>query len=100
MENVTSCLPEAEGVAKKELIHALIKDIVTNALQNMGFEYPENDLNRFVRSATPASSRASSSTTTPASSQSSSNQASRFHSPSKGNKRRASSRSKQSWICQ
>ncbi|GBP83614.1 hypothetical protein EVAR_61228_1 [Eumeta japonica] len=81
------------GEAKKVLTHALIKDIVTKALQNMGYECPENDLDRFVPSATPASSRASSSTTTPASSQSSSSQTSRSHSPSKGNKRRASSRS-------
>ncbi|GBP03536.1 hypothetical protein EVAR_101861_1 [Eumeta japonica] len=93
MENASPCPPGVGGVAKNEVTHALIKDMVTKALQNMGYECPENDLDRFVRSATPESSRASSSTTTPASSQSSSSQTSRSHSLSEGNKRRASSRS-------
>ncbi|GBP83603.1 hypothetical protein EVAR_61217_1 [Eumeta japonica] len=96
MENSTSCPPEAGGVAKKEITHALIKEVVTKTLINMGYECPEKDLDKFVHSATSALNRASSSNSSSAASQSSRSQTSRSHSPSKGNKRRkrrASSRS-------
>ncbi|GBP55044.1 Nucleic-acid-binding protein from transposon X-element [Eumeta japonica] len=93
MEGATSCPSGAGRVVKKEVTHALIKDIVTKALQEMGYECPDTDLDRFVRSATPASSRASSSATSPTSSQTSSQNSTRSSSPSRRNKRRASSSS-------
>ncbi|GBP88818.1 hypothetical protein EVAR_57936_1 [Eumeta japonica] len=89
MEGATSCPSGAGGVVKKEVTHALIKDIVTKALQEMGYECPDTDLDRFVRSATPASSRASSSATSPASSQTSSQNSTRSSSPSRGKRRLA-----------
>ncbi|GBP80836.1 hypothetical protein EVAR_99931_1 [Eumeta japonica] len=90
MEDGSPCHLGAGGVPKTKVTHALIKDIATKALYDMGYECPEKDLDKFVRTATPASSRASSSTSTPATSQTSTSNSSRPHSPSKGNKRRAS----------
>ncbi|GBP32883.1 hypothetical protein EVAR_81673_1 [Eumeta japonica] len=52
-------------------------------------EYPENDIDKFVRTATPVSRRGSSSASSPVTSQNSS----RSHSPSKGNKKRRASSS-------
>ncbi|GBP30443.1 hypothetical protein EVAR_20896_1 [Eumeta japonica] len=86
MEGATSCLPGAGGIVKKQVIHAFIKDIVTKALQDMDYECPVNDLDRFVCTATPASSFV----TSPASSQASSHSSSRSSSPSKDASRAAS----------
>ncbi|GBO98595.1 Nucleic-acid-binding protein from transposon X-element [Eumeta japonica] len=91
MEDGSPCPTGAGGVPKGKITHALIKDIVAKALNDMGYECPEKDLNKFVRTATPTSSRASSSTTTPTTSQTTSASSSRSNSPSKRNKRRASS---------
>ncbi|GBP55083.1 hypothetical protein EVAR_46380_1 [Eumeta japonica] len=91
MEDGSSCPPGVGGVTKNQVTHTLIKDIVTYALTDMGYECPEKDLELFVRSATPSSSPTSSSTTTPASSQTSSHISSRSQSPSKGGKKRCAS---------
>ncbi|GBP00201.1 hypothetical protein EVAR_62519_1 [Eumeta japonica] len=96
MEGATSCPSGAGGVAKKQVTHALIKDIVTKALQDMGYECPDTDLDRFVRSATPSTSRASSSATSPASSQTSSENSTRSSSPSRKNKNKRRARSSSS----
>ncbi|GBP67662.1 Probable RNA-directed DNA polymerase from transposon BS [Eumeta japonica] len=85
----------ARGVVKKQVTHALIKDIVTKAFQDMGYECLDTDLDKFVRSVTPASSRASSSATSLASSQESRQSSIRSSSPSKDSKRRASSSSEE-----
>ncbi|GBP67632.1 Nucleic-acid-binding protein from transposon X-element [Eumeta japonica] len=87
MEDGSPCPTGAGGVPKAKITHALIKDIVAKALNDMGYECPKKDSNKFVRTATPTSSRTSSSTTTPTTSASSS----RSNSPSKRNKRRPSS---------
>ncbi|GBP60593.1 Nucleic-acid-binding protein from transposon X-element [Eumeta japonica] len=89
MEVNTSCPPGAGGVPKGPVTRALIKDIVSKSLSEMGYECPESELNKFVRTATPVASR----TITPVSSANSS----RAHSParkSKG-KRTASSSSEE-----
>ncbi|GBP55074.1 Nucleic-acid-binding protein from transposon X-element [Eumeta japonica] len=96
MEGATSCPSGAGGVAKKQVTHALIKDIVTKALQDMGYECPDTDLDRFVRSATPSTSRASSSATSPASSQTSSENTTRSSSPTRRNKNKRRARSSSS----
>ncbi|GBP36447.1 Nucleic-acid-binding protein from transposon X-element [Eumeta japonica] len=90
METNTSCPSGAGGVPKGPVTRALIKDILSKSLADMGYECPESDLDKFVRKTTPVSSRASSQATSPASSQNSS----RSHSPVKGkNKRKARSSS-------
>ncbi|GBP61638.1 hypothetical protein EVAR_43575_1 [Eumeta japonica] len=61
----------------------------------MSYECPDTDLDRLVRFANPASSRASSSATSPTSSQASSQSSTRSSFFSKGSKRYASSFSKQ-----
>ncbi|GBP35423.1 hypothetical protein EVAR_94874_1 [Eumeta japonica] len=91
MESATSYPSGTGGEVKKQVTHAFIKNIVTKALQDMGYECPDTDLVRFIRTATPASSRVSSTATSPASSQASSHSSTRSSSPSKENKRRASS---------
>ncbi|GBP77119.1 hypothetical protein EVAR_99364_1 [Eumeta japonica] len=63
----------AGGVPKGPVTRALIKDIVAKSLADMGYECPASDLDKFVRTATPVASRA----TTPVSSANSS----RNHSP-------------------
>ncbi|GBP89037.1 hypothetical protein EVAR_61701_1 [Eumeta japonica] len=50
MESGSPCSPGAGGVPKAQVTHALIKDIVSKALSDMGYECPEQDLNKFVRS--------------------------------------------------
>ncbi|GBP86545.1 hypothetical protein EVAR_69065_1 [Eumeta japonica] len=89
----------AGGVPKTKVTHALIKEIVSKALNEMSYECPDKDLNKFVRSVTPSSSRTTSSTSTPVTSQASSSNLSRSHSPTKGNKRRASSSSDNESAC-
>ncbi|GBP62136.1 hypothetical protein EVAR_46105_1 [Eumeta japonica] len=86
MDNATSCPPGAEGISKGPLTRALIKKVLAKSLAEMGYECPESELNKFVHTATPISSRASSNTASSASSQN----LSRSQCPSKGkNKRKA-----------
>ncbi|GBP67659.1 Probable RNA-directed DNA polymerase from transposon BS [Eumeta japonica] len=61
------------GVPKGPVTRALIKDIVAKSLSEMGYKCPETELDKFVKTATPVASRA----TTPASIANSS----RAHSP-------------------
>ncbi|GBP36137.1 hypothetical protein EVAR_4281_1 [Eumeta japonica] len=78
MEDATSCPPGAGGVAKKQVTHALIKDIVTKALQD---RMPRCQIPTWIDLFA----------TSPASSQVSSHTSIRSTSSSRGNKRRASS---------
>ncbi|GBP67655.1 hypothetical protein EVAR_98710_1 [Eumeta japonica] len=84
METNTSCPSGAGGVPKGPVTRALVKNILLKSLADMGYECPESDLDKFVRTTTPVSSRASSQASSPASSQNSS----RSHSPVKGKNKR------------
>ncbi|GBP67609.1 Nucleic-acid-binding protein from transposon X-element [Eumeta japonica] len=96
MEANTSCPPGAGGVPKGPVTRALVKNILLKSLADMGYECPEGDLDKFVRTTTPVSSRASSKASSPASSQNSS----RSQSPAKKgkNKRRARSSSSDEYM--
>ncbi|GBP73640.1 hypothetical protein EVAR_56319_1 [Eumeta japonica] len=90
MDNATSCSPGAGGISKGPLTRALIKEVLVKFLAEIGYECPEGELNKFVHTATPVSSRVSSNIASFASNQNSS----RSQSPSKGkNKRKARSSS-------
>ncbi|GBP70850.1 hypothetical protein EVAR_53514_1 [Eumeta japonica] len=52
------CATGQEGVPKGTVTRALIKDIVSKSLSEMGDECPESELDKFVRTATPVVSRA------------------------------------------
>ncbi|GBP86525.1 hypothetical protein EVAR_69045_1 [Eumeta japonica] len=80
MEANTSCPSGAAGVRKGPVTRALIKDILAKSLSEMGYECPESELDKFVSTATPVASRA----TTPVSSANSS----RSHSPASKNRKR------------
>ncbi|GBP98084.1 hypothetical protein EVAR_100339_1 [Eumeta japonica] len=58
MESSASCPQGAGGVPKGPVTRALIKDILARSLAEMGYECPESDLEKFVRTATPVASRA------------------------------------------
>ncbi|GBP14697.1 hypothetical protein EVAR_9603_1 [Eumeta japonica] len=72
MDNANPCPPRAGGISKGPLTRALIKEVLAKSLAEMEYECPDGELNKFVRTETPVSSRASSNTASSASSQNSS----------------------------
>ncbi|GBP67646.1 Nucleic-acid-binding protein from transposon X-element [Eumeta japonica] len=56
MEANTSCPQGVGGVPKGPVTRALVKNILLKSLADMGYECPEGDLDKFVRTITPSSS--------------------------------------------